>query len=423
MPTAAELLARTATPETEAHIVIGNDRVVTVPPELRTVAVQFDHNIETVTFDCPRYWDEHDMSEMMVFVNYMRSDSVHGQYHCSDVTVDAEDDRIMHFTWTITGNVTAAAGRLSFLVCIKAANENGELENQWSSLLNQEMTIEKGMNTSGEIESFEPDLITSILVQLETVKTRANRQVDWDETNTKANTYVKNRPLYVEEFSATWNGDISSFESRLMSELQPTGDELVGGTVRFINVSTGEECIWPIVGYFKTLEELEAFNAAQTNTDYVTIVNGGTRDTLSPLMDYITVSGGSVGITNGLGYVCNDPEVCPPGIYANSLKDIYQIVELSWNVVHVDPRYEHFFGSLVSNKDNSDINDPTIAPTLNPSHVTDISITEAADGTVTMYNTLASGSETIIITPDVNGRPVSLTYNGKTIPITWGSGV
>lgn len=48
-----------------------------------------------------------------------------------------------------------------------------------------------------------------------------------------------------------------------------------------------------------------------------------------------------------------------------------------------------------------------------------ISVTEAADGTVTMVNKLESGTETIVISPDANGNPNSLTYNGTAIPVEW----
>lgn len=51
--------------------------------------------------------------------------------------------------------------------------------------------------------------------------------------------------------------------------------------------------------------------------------------------------------------------------------------------------------------------------------VNSISVTEATDGTVTMVNTLEEGTETIVLTPDANGNPNKLTYNGKEIPISW----
>lgn len=57
------------------------------------------------------------------------------------------------------------------------------------------------------------------------------------------------------------------------------------------------------------------------------------------------------------------------------------------------------------------------APTAS---VTAISVTEATDGTVTMVNTLDNGeTETIVISPDADGNPNKLTYNGTEIPITW----
>jgi hypothetical protein len=52
--------------------------------------------------------------------------------------------------------------------------------------------------------------------------------------------------------------------------------------------------------------------------------------------------------------------------------------------------------------------------------VTDVSVTENADGSVTMVNTLSDGSaETIVVTADENGNPNGLTVNGTAIPVTW----
>ena len=154
----------------EPHIVIDTDRTVYVPDELKHIAVQFDHNIETVTFDCPRYWDEHDLSTMQVFINYMRPDRKTGQYPCTDVTVDTTDDSIMHFTWTISGNVTEVKGSISFLVCIKESDELGTLENRWSSRLNQEMNVLEGMDASGDIAKMNPDVIMAMLARLDTIE-------------------------------------------------------------------------------------------------------------------------------------------------------------------------------------------------------------------------------------------------------------
>lgn len=52
--------------------------------------------------------------------------------------------------------------------------------------------------------------------------------------------------------------------------------------------------------------------------------------------------------------------------------------------------------------------------------VTAVTVTEAADGTVTMTNTFDNGNtDTFVISPDASGNPVKLTVNGVEIPITW----
>ena len=66
--------------ELDEHIIIGADRSITVPLKLKRIAVQHDHDIETVTFDCPRYWDGRDLSTMKFYINYIRADKKIGSY-------------------------------------------------------------------------------------------------------------------------------------------------------------------------------------------------------------------------------------------------------------------------------------------------------------------------------------------------------
>lgn len=79
-------------PYEEAHIVIGKDRVITVPPDLRRLGVQYDKNVESVTFDCPRYWDGIDLLNMAMYINYIRSDRKTGSYHVADTAVVPDDE-------------------------------------------------------------------------------------------------------------------------------------------------------------------------------------------------------------------------------------------------------------------------------------------------------------------------------------------
>lgn len=188
-----QIAAYTADPASEEHIIVGADRIITVPDSLKRIAVQFDHNIETVTFDCPRYWDGHDMSKMAIYINYMRQDNVRGSYAATNVTIDETDDKIMHFDWTISGNVTEVKGNISFLICIKKTDDEGLETNHWNSELNQEMGVSQGLECEESIFEQYPDLITQLLLkmddlgQLLVVSDDGNGNVNIEGLNTTLN--------------------------------------------------------------------------------------------------------------------------------------------------------------------------------------------------------------------------------------------
>ena len=158
-----EFALYTANPTEEQHIIVDENRIITVPSELKKIAVQYDHNIETVTFDCIRYWDGHDMSTMKVYINYTRSDKYTGCYLADNVRVDEADNSIMHFDWTISRNVTESVGPLTILVCIKMVDADGNEVNHWNSERNTDMTISQGMECGDIIVNKYPDVITYLL--------------------------------------------------------------------------------------------------------------------------------------------------------------------------------------------------------------------------------------------------------------------
>ena len=169
MSKAEELLNTLAITETtnarlsttdEPHLVIGPDRVITVPTELKRLAVQFDHDVETVTFDCPRYWDEHDMSQMHIYINYLRPDKETGIFKAQNIVVDETDLNVMHFDWTISRNVSEVPGQLVFLVCIKKVDEEGNEKTHWNSELCKTCYVSEGLEIDGEeLKALYPDII------------------------------------------------------------------------------------------------------------------------------------------------------------------------------------------------------------------------------------------------------------------------
>ena len=165
------VMALTVDSSTEPHIIIDSNRKISVPDELKRIAVQYDHNVETVTFDCPRYWDEHDMSQMRIYINYKCPSGSLGCYIVDSVIIDETDDTIMHFDWTVSRNATLKDGSLSFLVCIRKTDaDTGEEVNHWNSELNTEMYISKGLECNEITEEFYPDIITQLLLRMDSVE-------------------------------------------------------------------------------------------------------------------------------------------------------------------------------------------------------------------------------------------------------------
>lgn len=176
MSTAEELLnslseddiaAYSADETAEPHMVIGKDRRIIVPEQLKLLGVQYDHDIETVIIDCPRYWDEHDMSKMAIYINYRRPDGYTDSYPVTKKNVLTD---IMELSWTISRNVTEVKGNLSFLVCVKNVDAEGVESNHWNSELCQDCYISEGMETSENPVEMYPDEITQLLLRMNVVE-------------------------------------------------------------------------------------------------------------------------------------------------------------------------------------------------------------------------------------------------------------
>lgn len=225
MVTANDLLKSLTNSEVEGHIVIGNDRHVIVPASLKRIAVQYDHNIETVTFDCPRYWDNIDMSKMSIYVNYMRSDGYADSYPVTNVTVD---NNIMHFNWTISRNVTEVKGAITFLVCVKKTDAEGNEVNHWNSELCQDMFVSEGMETEEQISDLSSDLVTQLLLRMESVEQiniqASEMQNILSETTAEANRAEAARDLAVDAEGNIKNSYANAFKGGASGEILRVDD-------------------------------------------------------------------------------------------------------------------------------------------------------------------------------------------------------
>lgn len=149
------------------HITINSDRSVTVPVELRKIGVQYDHNVNTIEFVGPRYSSNVDLSTMTIYINYILSDKTPGKYKAENVIIDDQDDSLIRFNWTITRNVTKVSGILSCLVCAKKTDEEGNEINHWNTDIFRLLSVSEGMENDSVIQEQYPDVITSLIQNVE----------------------------------------------------------------------------------------------------------------------------------------------------------------------------------------------------------------------------------------------------------------
>lgn len=153
----------------EPHIVVGFDRRITVPSSLKRIAVQYDHNVETVTFDCPRTWDGNDFLDQRQYAIYVNLMAPDGSLFSDPVTnvVEDADPAVMHFDWTVKNYVTQEAGGIQFLICIKRVNELGLEINHWNSELCKDLYVSAGLECSETESDLTPDLVTKVLLAID----------------------------------------------------------------------------------------------------------------------------------------------------------------------------------------------------------------------------------------------------------------
>ena len=233
------------------HITINSDRSVTVPVELRKIGVQYDHNVNTIEFVGPRYSSNVDLSTMTIYINYILSDKTPGKYKAENVIIDDQDDSLIRFNWTITRNVTKASGILSCLVCAKKTDKEGNEINHWNTDIFRLLSVSEGMENDPVIQEQYPDVITSLIQNVEEHDTKLlefsglnNRvtdlennigelkgeidnihipeqvQPDWNQNDDTAADYVKNRPFYKETLES-----VPLYEMAV--ELSLHGDDIV----------------------------------------------------------------------------------------------------------------------------------------------------------------------------------------------------
>ena len=127
----------------------------------KVMLIQYDHNSERFTFECPQHIENHDMSECnKVEIYFLNVDAItkkqnSGLYETDDLKLDGEN---VTCSWLISRNATQLVGSLNFIVRFLCVTD-GVVEYSWNTGIYTGITIASGINASDLFESEYVDVI------------------------------------------------------------------------------------------------------------------------------------------------------------------------------------------------------------------------------------------------------------------------
>lgn len=138
------------------YIIDPSTRRIKTESSKKTVLMQGDHNSERITFEMPRYVENHDMSECdSIKIHYNNIDSTtketkSGVYEVGDIEVSRSDENTITFSWLVSGNATKYSGGLVFLIqfiCYDATVIS-EIDYSWSTSIYEGINVLSGFNNT-----------------------------------------------------------------------------------------------------------------------------------------------------------------------------------------------------------------------------------------------------------------------------------
>lgn len=155
------------------HGVTDTDNHFLIDPITRTienesgkhVLIQYDHNSERYTFECPRYVEGHDMSLCnKIEVHFVNTSTGNlksvGIYEADDLHLAPDDSNVVMFSWLIHRNATRYVGKLNFVIrftCFDGTESNNEYI--WNTSIYSDISIDKGIYNVDDYEQWKQEIL------------------------------------------------------------------------------------------------------------------------------------------------------------------------------------------------------------------------------------------------------------------------
>lgn len=156
----------------ERFVISPNNKSIVRPSGQMLNLVQWDHNSERITFEIPRYMDNHDMSMCnRVEIHYLNTDidtqiTNEGLYEVDDLQIDPDDDTKVVCTWLVSQNATQLKGTLSFLLSFKCVQGNGTIDYVWNTAIYTDASVISGINVTDAVVEQYVDVLQEWYIKL-----------------------------------------------------------------------------------------------------------------------------------------------------------------------------------------------------------------------------------------------------------------
>ena len=149
--------------ETEVCTIDNDLRTITIPSSLQIVGVESDEDVRRLNFQMPKQYGEVDLSEFNIRINFMNANNGGDVYAVTDKQVSGGN---ITFSWLVGRNALAYRGSIRFIVCLKKADAEGVVQQEFNTTVAQ-LTVLEGLETTEAVVAENPDIIEQILARLD----------------------------------------------------------------------------------------------------------------------------------------------------------------------------------------------------------------------------------------------------------------
>lgn len=149
--------------ETEVCTIDNDLRTITIPSGLQTVGVESDEDVRRLNFQMPKQYGEVDLSEFNIRINFMNANNSGDVYAVTDKAVSGDN---ITFSWLVGRNALAYRGSIRFIVCLKRADAEGVVQQEFNTTV-ATLSVLEGLETTEAVVAENPDIIEQILARLD----------------------------------------------------------------------------------------------------------------------------------------------------------------------------------------------------------------------------------------------------------------